>query len=98
VIARARGARVQNGRACFTVRRLGPDRSRTFTVRVRAISTERARTICNVATRRARGVAVRRARACVRVLPSAAAQECPATGAAARQARIADRPRAYAAC
>jgi len=68
VLDSARGAALENGHACFSVRRLRPQRSRTFVVRARTERTERDRTICNVAARSAQGVATRRARACVRVL------------------------------
>jgi uncharacterized repeat protein (TIGR01451 family) len=99
VLARAHGARVHRGKACFTVRRLGPHRSRTFTVRARAVVTTRAHKVCNVATRKARGVKLRRARACVRVLPAAATGGCSsAFGTLLRESPIGDRPRAHAAC
>jgi uncharacterized repeat protein (TIGR01451 family) len=99
MLARARGARVHKGTACFTVRRLGPHRSRTFTVRARAVITTRAKTVCNVATRTARGVKKRRARACVRVLPAAASGGCSSGfSAQLRESPSGDRPRAHAAC
>jgi uncharacterized repeat protein (TIGR01451 family) len=65
-------AKVQGRRACFTVSSLRPRRSKTFTVRARASSTQRARRICNTARRSARGVRARSARACINVLPAAA--------------------------
>jgi uncharacterized repeat protein (TIGR01451 family) len=99
VLARAHGARVRNGSACFKVRRLGPHKSRTFTVRARAVITTRAKRVCNVATRTARGVKKRRARACVRVLPAAASGGCSsAFGTLLRESPVGDRPRAHAAC
>jgi uncharacterized repeat protein (TIGR01451 family) len=99
VITRAHGARARGGRACFTVRRLGAHRSRTFTVRARAVITARAHKVCNVATRTARGVKKRRARACVRVLPAVAGGGCSsAFGTLLHESPIGDRPRAHAAC
>ena len=105
VLTSARGARIRNGRACFTVRTLGPQRSRTFTVRARAVITESSRRICNVAARSAAGVTVRRTRECIRVLPTTAQGPCPLRAAVAdrRHAPRAVRerrpaPRARAAC
>ena len=80
VLVSARGASLDDGRACFTVRRLRPQRSRTFVVRTRAVRAERDRTICNVAARSAQGVGVRRASACVRVLAEKARRPGGVTG------------------
>ena len=87
VLTSAKGARIRNGRACFTVRTLRPQRSRTFTVRARAVITERSRRICNVAARSARGVTVRLTRECIRVLPETAQGPCPLRAAVADRGR-----------
>jgi uncharacterized repeat protein (TIGR01451 family) len=80
VFASVKGARVQGRRACFTMRVLRPRRSRTFVVTVRAMHSERARRICNVAARAAQRVRIRRARACVRVLPRVERRKRVVTG------------------
>jgi uncharacterized repeat protein (TIGR01451 family) len=99
VLTAARNARVQDGRACFTVRRLRPGRARTFMVHARAVITERARRVCNTATRSARGVRSRRTRECIRVLPAEADERCPAGSSSVRPPWPAqERPRARIAC
>ena len=80
VFATTRGAQIKGRRACFTVRTLRPGRSRTFVVRARAESTERAHRICNTAIRSARGVRVRAVRACINVLPAFARRGGGVTG------------------
>ena len=104
VLTSAKGAKIQDGRACFSVRTLQSQRSRTFTVRARAVITERSRRICNVATRSAAGVRVRRTRECIRVLPSIG-ERCPAGDSEADRGQAPQTasgrrpaPRARAAC
>ena len=92
VLTSAKGAQIQDGRACFSVRTLQPQRSRTFTVRARAVITERSRRICNVAARRAAGVRVRRTQECIRVLPSTG-ERCPARDSEADRGQAPQTPR-----
>ncbi|HEY1275492.1 MAG TPA: hypothetical protein VGF25_11295, partial [Thermoleophilaceae bacterium] len=97
----SRSGRIHGNRACFKISKLGPHRSRTFTVRAYPTLAEHTRTICNVASRSARGVKVRRTRECIRVLPSTAGA-CPVRSLARPSRRPdagpADRPRARVSC
>jgi uncharacterized repeat protein (TIGR01451 family) len=89
------GAQVNGRRACYTVRTLRARDSRTFTVRTRAESVARSRTLCNVATASGRAMGSRTARACIRVLP--VNQPCSATAADVGRDPV-SRPRAHASC
>jgi uncharacterized repeat protein (TIGR01451 family) len=64
------GARMRNGQACWTVRRLARGKSRTFRVTARASSTESPRRATNRARVNGANVAPRAAQARVRVLPA----------------------------
>jgi uncharacterized repeat protein (TIGR01451 family) len=66
------GARLRNGQACWTIRRLARGKSRTFRVTARASSTESPRRVTNRARVTGANVAARAAQARVRVLPAQA--------------------------
>jgi uncharacterized repeat protein (TIGR01451 family) len=69
----APGARMRNGQACWTVKRLPRGKSRTFRVTARATSTTSARRVTNRVRVSGANVAARAAQARVRVLPAQSA-------------------------